>query len=50
VESVLGEGATFRVRLPLLREIEERAGAPVLPETSQPDPSSSEASTGIVEA
>jgi two-component system OmpR family sensor kinase len=50
VESVLGDGATFRVRLPLLREIEERAGTRALPETSQPDPSSSEASTGIVEA
>jgi two-component system OmpR family sensor kinase len=50
VDSVLGEGATFRVRLPLLREIDERGGNAALPETSQPDPSSSEASTGIVEA
>jgi two-component system OmpR family sensor kinase len=50
VESELGAGATFRVRLPLLREIEERAGDAALPEISQPDPSDSEASTGIVEA
>jgi two-component system OmpR family sensor kinase len=50
VESVLGKGATFRVRLPLLREFKERPRSAALPETSQPGPSSSEASTGIVEA
>jgi two-component system OmpR family sensor kinase len=50
VDSVLGEGATFRVRLPLLREVEERAADASLPEISQQDHSSSEASTGIVEA
>jgi two-component system OmpR family sensor kinase len=50
VESVPGEGATFRVRLPLLERVEEPAPRSALPETSQRDPSSSEASTGIVEA
>ncbi len=43
VDSVPGQGATFRVRLPLL----ERAGED-FSETSQPDPSSSGASQGIV--
>ncbi|GAA1796904.1 HAMP domain-containing histidine kinase [Planosporangium flavigriseum] len=50
VDSVVGNGATFRVRLPLLREFEGRPRGAALPEISQPDHSSSEASTGIVEA
>ncbi|NJC70899.1 HAMP domain-containing histidine kinase [Planosporangium thailandense] len=50
VDSLLGEGATFRVRLPLLREVDDRDADASLPETSQPGHSSSEASTGIVEA
>jgi two-component system OmpR family sensor kinase len=50
VDSVLGNGATFRVRLPLLREVEERVDDAPLSEFSQQDHSSSEASTGIVEA
>jgi two-component system OmpR family sensor kinase len=50
VESAPGEGATFRVRLPVLGNIDDLAAGRRLPEISQPDPSSSEASTGIVEA
>ncbi|GII21024.1 sensor histidine kinase [Planosporangium mesophilum] len=50
VDSVSGQGATFRVRLPLLGSLEELADHAALPETSQAGPSSSEASTGIVEA
>jgi two-component system OmpR family sensor kinase len=49
VDSVPGAGATFRVRLPLLDKIEESDDLS-LPESSQPEPRSSEASTGIVEA
>ncbi len=53
VDSVPGQGATFRVCLPLLQHIAEPDDlvAPdwALPETSQPGSSSSEASAGIVE-
>jgi two-component system OmpR family sensor kinase len=49
VDSVPGQGATFRVRLPLLADLGDD-GAATLPEISQADPSNSEASTGIVEA
>jgi two-component system, OmpR family, sensor kinase len=50
VSSVPGQGATFMVRLPLLRHIPETEDGPGLSESSQPDHSSNEASTGIVEA
>jgi two-component system OmpR family sensor kinase len=54
VDSAPGDGATFRVRLPLLDAVtepdDESSVDPSLPETSQPDPSNSEVSTGIVES
>jgi two-component system OmpR family sensor kinase len=55
VDSGPGQGATFRVRLPLLPTtpepgVEPAVPEPALPETFQREPSSSEASTGIVEA
>ncbi|MGC9668918.1 sensor histidine kinase [Planosporangium sp. 12N6] len=50
VDSVPGQGATFRVRLPLLERLDDPATSGALPESSQGGHSSSEASTGIVEA
>jgi two-component system OmpR family sensor kinase len=51
VDSVPGQGAAFRVRLPLhIVNDEEENEEPALPETSQPDHSSVEAIRGIVEA
>jgi two-component system OmpR family sensor kinase len=54
VDSEPGRGATFRVRLPLLDTVtdadDDSSPNPSLPETSQPDPSNSEVSTGIVES
>jgi two-component system OmpR family sensor kinase len=47
VRSEPGHGATFQVRLPLLAELPDQDES-VLPETSQPDPSSGEVSPGIV--